>query len=78
LREKVAREAGRVRGFSACPEGPFDPSSVGFAATFSRKGRRKLDPRYGKSRPANAEPAFRRPYGEKLEASYFLAVKPAN
>jgi hypothetical protein len=48
LREKVAREAGRMRGLSTPSDlasqlsqpAPRDPSSVGFADTFSRKGRR--------------------------------------
>ena len=46
LREKVACEAGRMRGFTAhsakdptaARPAPIDPSSVGFADTFSRKG----------------------------------------
>jgi hypothetical protein len=50
LREKVARAAGRMRGRAGLsaffrttlsPKGPRDPSSVSFADTFSRKGRRE-------------------------------------
>jgi hypothetical protein len=50
LREEVAREAGRTRGLAGLsaffrstlsPKGPREPSSVGFADTFSRKGRRE-------------------------------------
>jgi hypothetical protein len=50
LREKVARAAGRMRGRAGLstffgttlsPKGSCDPSSVGFADTFSRKGRRQ-------------------------------------
>src|SRR5258706_14335480 len=48
LREKVARAAGRMRGRSSSPVRALtplgyrrcDPSSVGSADTFSRKGRR--------------------------------------
>jgi len=40
LRERVAREAGRVRGRA---DPLFNPSSIGYADTFSRKGRRKRD-----------------------------------
>jgi hypothetical protein len=40
LRERVAREAGRVRGSTADP--PIDPSSVAFGDTFSHKGRRSV------------------------------------
>jgi len=50
LREKVARAAGRMRGRDGLSDSLFagtqdrrrDPSSVGFAATFSHKGRRAL------------------------------------
>ncbi len=50
LREKVAPAGGRMRGraglsaffhMTPSPKGPRDPSSVGFADTFSRKGRRE-------------------------------------
>jgi hypothetical protein len=50
LREKVARAAGRTRGRAGSsaffrqtlsPMGLRDPSSVSFADTFSRKGRRE-------------------------------------
>jgi len=38
LRERVAREAGRVRGRAGLSDKVFNPSSVNFADTFSRKG----------------------------------------
>ena len=48
LREKVASEGGRMRGCASLSAAPvhnrptlIDPSSVGFADTFSRKGRRE-------------------------------------
>jgi hypothetical protein len=41
LRERVAAEGGRVRGRAGVPDRLFDPSSVSFADTFSRKGRGK-------------------------------------
>jgi len=53
LRERVAREAGRVRGRAADPA--INPSSVASGDTFSRKGRRDLW-EYSGLYPRNSRP----------------------
>jgi hypothetical protein len=60
LREKVASEGGRMRGRAPLPDSPLfdnlevlrDPSSVGFADTFSRKGRRTPEFAFSSEHPA--------------------------